>query len=1136
MCRKYIFLLLLLCVGFSSVQAQTRSADRTKATKIADAVMLLPAKNSPELNTIMGELETLDNVVVDLATSLTDPGAGDDTQFRDAISGLAMYSAKTPQREKIAKELGIAIEQAKSDEIRDFLFIQLQYVAGKESLTIAEKFIQSQRLSDAAVRVLIRIGTDASGQLLLKALPVAKENIQLNIVAALGDLKYFPALESITGLAATSDSDLRKVCLRALANIASTSSEKIMKDAVAKVEYSYENTDALASYFLYLKNLNKGENRDLVAKACKDFMKATSKTDKYPARIAAFNLYLQSAPEKAITEIGTVLKNSSNNMAEAELKAAALVASSKNSSPKVTELLVKQVKVEKNPVSKARLIRVLGERGDNLAESTILSGLKDPSTEVVVASVKAIADLLNENASKYVINTMNTSKIEVVEAGKGVLLSMKGDQAAEVAKAFAQINSDQARKVFLEIIASRGNPQQAEVVFTNLTNSNAEIREAAFNALPSIAEISNLSKLADQLSIAKSEAEQTAVQQAIYVALKQAGNQEKQADLLVKTMNSTSSSVKNLYYNIFAKIGGTKALEVTIAGFNSGNNDAKNAAFEALASWSDFGATTELIAICRNPQAETYFDKAFNSYVSQINPSNNPIEQKLLLLTSALEVAKTDKQKETVIRQMGEIGTFLSIVTIGNYLDDKNLQQTAARAAISAATKCKDSYGDIINAIVKKALSLNNHPEAEYQKAALIKNLTSLPKGKGYVSMFNGKDLSGWMGLVENPIARGKMTPKQLAAKQVKADEIMHQNWKVENGLIVYEGKGYDNLCSDKMYGDFEMLVDWKITAKGDAGIYLRGSPQVQIWDIALTEVGAQVGSGGLYNNQKNPSSPLTVADNPVNEWNNFYIRMIGDKVTVYLNGVLVTDNVVLENYWNRAIPIFNEDAIELQAHGERVEYRNVYVREIYRPMAYEVSDVEKKEGFTPLFNALDMTGWKGNLKDYVVREGMIVCDPSYGGSGNLYTDKEYSDFVLRFDFKLTPGANNGLGIRTPDQGDAAYHGMELQILDSEADIYKNLEIYQYHGSVYGVIPAKRGYLKPVGEWNTQEVVAKGNKIKVILNGTVILDGDIAKASDNFTKTMDGKNHPGLSNPKGYIGFLGHGSEVFFKNIRIKEL
>ena len=196
----------------------------------------------------------------------------------------------------------------------------------------------------------------------------------------------------------------------------------------------------------------------------------------------------------------------------------------------------------------------------------------------------------------------------------------------------------------------------------------------------------------------------------------------------------------------------------------------------------------------------------------------------------------------------------------------------------------------------------------------------------------------------------------------------------------------------------------------------------------------------------------------------------------------------------------------------------------------------EQIQGFKPLFNGIDLEGWTGNKVDYYVDKGMIVCQPTGQGSGNLYTTKEYSDFVLCFEFKLTPGANNGLGIRTPMTGDAAYAGMELQILDNDAERYKNLAPYQYHGSVYGVIPAQRGSLKSVGEWNYQEVYANGNHIKIVLNGNVILDGDIAEASMNGTQTIDNREHPGLLNKSGHIGFLGHGSFVQFRNIMIKEL
>ena len=193
----------------------------------------------------------------------------------------------------------------------------------------------------------------------------------------------------------------------------------------------------------------------------------------------------------------------------------------------------------------------------------------------------------------------------------------------------------------------------------------------------------------------------------------------------------------------------------------------------------------------------------------------------------------------------------------------------------------------------------------------------------GYVPLFNGKDLTGWKGLVGNPISRAKMTPEQLAAAQAKAYESMRAHWNVEDGVLVFDGHG-QSLCTAKDYKDFEMLVDWKILPKGDSGIYLRGSPQVQIWDYTTHPEG----SGGLYNNKTN-SHPTACADLPIGEWNHFYIKMVGEKVWVDFNGKRVVDGIVLENYWDRKQPIFPTGQIELQNHGDKLWFRNIFVREL---------------------------------------------------------------------------------------------------------------------------------------------------------------------------------------------------------------
>ena len=202
---------------------------------------------------------------------------------------------------------------------------------------------------------------------------------------------------------------------------------------------------------------------------------------------------------------------------------------------------------------------------------------------------------------------------------------------------------------------------------------------------------------------------------------------------------------------------------------------------------------------------------------------------------------------------------------------------------------------------------------------------------KGFVALFNGKDLNGWKGLVKDPPARAKMSPDELAAAQAKADQRMRDHWRVENGEIVYDGKG-DNLCTKKDYGDFEMLVDWKIPPKGDSGIYLRGSPQVQIWEPhSPGQFNPVDGSGGLYNNEKNSRHPLKFADKPVGEWNHYRIIMVGQQVHVFLNGELVVNNTTLENYWERDKPIYPFGQIELQNHGGPLWFKNIYIREIPR-------------------------------------------------------------------------------------------------------------------------------------------------------------------------------------------------------------
>jgi len=190
---------------------------------------------------------------------------------------------------------------------------------------------------------------------------------------------------------------------------------------------------------------------------------------------------------------------------------------------------------------------------------------------------------------------------------------------------------------------------------------------------------------------------------------------------------------------------------------------------------------------------------------------------------------------------------------------------------------------------------------------------------EGYRALFNGKNLSGWRGLAGDPPALAKMSDYQRAEAERTANRRMREHWRVVDGVLTFDGQG-DNLCTKRDYGDFELLVDWRLPPGGDSGIYIRGNPQVQIWDNPI-------GSGGLYNNKELPSKPLAVADKPPGEWNTLRIRIIGDRVTVHMNDVLVVDDTPLENTWQRGEPLPASGSIELQAHGGPLEFRNIFIR-----------------------------------------------------------------------------------------------------------------------------------------------------------------------------------------------------------------
>ena len=362
--------------------------------------------------------------------------------------------------------------------------------------------------------------------------------------------------------------------------------------------------------------------------------------------------------------------------------------------------------------------------------------------------------------------------------------------------------------------------------------------------------------------------------------------------------------------------------------------------------------------------------------------------------------------------------------------------------------------------------------------------------------LFNGKDLTGWYGWgTKDPTELWNMTPEERAEYKKKSieggltdgkgkelDNHLNAHWSVENGELVNDGSGL-YLTTDKDYGDFEFWVEYKALPKGDSGVYLRGIPQVQIWDPAEDDpkgLGRAKGSGGLWNNSKGApgKDPSKKMDKPLGEWNQFKIRMVGERVTIVFNGETVVDNAVLENFfankkagylaygkpkegekpkdekmpngWMKD-PAFPKGPIQLQTHGSEIRWRNVMLREISAEEANKELAARDDEGFVELINGKDLSNWQGAVDSYEVVDGNVRCKEGKGG--DLLTMEEFENGKIRVEFKLPKAGNNGIALRTPLGGRSASDGLELQVIDSDgynekqAAAGKNgLTPYQYHG------------------------------------------------------------------------------------------
>jgi len=1067
-----MMLVALACVMTWAGAAAAPAAPAAEPSKVADLLAKTPADTIQAGQGLAAEIVKLGPAAVkELAAGIVPLGKGDDARARFALGGLAFYVGRPgaeAERKMVAGALSETLDVAKEPEVATFLANLLQLCGKDEAVPALAKRLADADLCEPATQALTAIATPAAADALARALPDSKGKNLATLIRACGVLRVKAAAKVILPHASSEDATVRRLALYALANLGDPSAGDVLAKA-AMVESKVERAHATSLYLLFARRLAENGKKDACVRICRDLIKGRTDPRENNVVANALTTLVEVLGGDAVPDVLAALDTQDD-----QLRAAALRIAQDVPGAKVTAALIQKAK-DAPPAARAEILMALGRRGDAAAAAVVLDGLKDPEKAVRLAAVEAAGRFQTAAGVAALLEALKTDQADERKAVQSVLARMPGKEVSVAAAAALPAAPVPAKVALLELLAARGAKAQADAIFAAAADKDPAIAVAAIKALGELAEPKDATRLIGLANRPMQPAEGAAFQKALAAICTRIADPELRAEPILAAMDSVGETVRPVLLAPLAQLGGKKALAAVVAQTRGPDAAMQDAATRALADWKDAGAAPALLDIAKTAARPAPQVIALRGYLRLVGlESNRPAAATVTMFQDGLAAAKRPDEKRLAIGGLSAVRDPAALAAVAAYLDDEALAAEAALAAVRIVLPQKEGdkplAGDAVMAIMRKV-------------ALAAKDAKVRDQAKAYVASAPRP--------AEANLALGKPVKISAQAQGAQKPELaVDGNWI----------EPYSSYWGDRWPSWFQVDLG-KPTTIDTVRIYFW-------WDSRYYQYTVEVSA--------DEKTWKTVAD----ESKNTKPAMPTGATHTFppLEARYVRVNI-LKNSANEGVHI-----VELQvfAPGTAPKAQGP-------PPAATLAPPDA-EGFSPLFSGKDLAGWIGSTRGYVAQDGLLVCLKE--GGGNLYVNREFSDFHLKFEFRLEAGANNGLGIRTPMGVDAAYAGMELQILDDAADVYKSLQPYQYHGSIYGVVPCKRGHQKPVGEWNAQEVIADGPKIKVILNGQAIVDADLSK----IEKTADGHDHPGLHNAKGYIGFLGHGSRVEFRNIRIKEL
>lgn len=1095
--------------------AQPDARQRTVETIVADGLAQLPAPDGAVFNQVMGELAATGSKGVELICAMLVPAdKGKNATFEYALNGIASYvtdPAHEALRAEVRKGLLAAIDRCGDNANRAFLFSQLQICSTAADAGVFARYLDDAYLSDYALRTLI--STPGTDDLLLAE--ARKENLtaarKQALAYAFAEKRMAAAEPLLLSWLDGADAALAEQIYNALAVCGSQAAVKPLAAAAARNGYAFDNAGAADAYLRLLARLAAAGDAKAV-KAAKGLLKC----DLQYIRGGALAILVDAlGAQKAMPDVLKAVKDGS-----AEYRFAALQALGKGDDTIFAQIAASMPRYD--APTQAAVLAWLGERGAVSQADVITAAVASSDDRVAQAAIEASGRIGGEQALAALVAALEGPH---TGAAMKALMAFNGriDPAIE-----RLVASDDAATLVpaLKLAAARRMTPVADRVFALLGSSDAGVRAAAYDALPYVVGAGQMDALAGLLD--KAEGAHVAALQSALIRTSGELPAEGRYGTIARYMQASKTPAR--YYPVLAKSGTQEAVASLLDAFRSGDRDA---AFAALLTVENPAMTDVLYRIAAENPALA--DRALTRYADLAAKAHATPIRRYQLYRQGLELAPSAAVRNKLLRSLSGVYAVPALMLASDYLAEPQTAEAAAFAVKTIVAKADPMPGgEAVRKALEKAREVyrelaRSDADAGYAVDEITELLGKIPAA-GFVALPTD-GLAGWTAVAACPAGDKKPAARRLAQLQKAAADAVAANWSAAEGMLDFAGKAPATVGTEKQYENFELWLEWR--SAGEVGMAVRSMPLVRLGGAAGT---------GLVTADKAPA-----ADNAPGAWNTLYVKVADDRITLVENGVKVAENAVMTNTCAPGQPVCAQGSIGLSGLDAPVAFRNLYIRELPATPVFELAPGEATEGFEVLFDGRSLHKWTGNTTNYVPLDGTIDVSASYGGSGNLYTVREYGDFVLRFEFRfITEGVNNGIGIRTPMGVDAAFHGMEIQILDHDAPIYKGLQEYQQHGSVYGVIPAERIKFGELGTWNTQEIRAVGDRITVTVNGRVILDGNIREACQGYNVAPDGtnknpytvdhRNHPGLFNKKGHIGLLGHGAGIQFRNLRVLDL